>query len=127
MAHVDRDVVSGTRYGYRLGILEGGRESFHGETWVTIPRDAELALRGVQPNPAGHGLPVAFSLPDASPARLEMLDLTGRRILSREVGSLGPGSHVLNLDEGRPVPAGVYLLRLTRGGRTLSAKAVVIR
>ena len=120
-------MVVDVRYGYRLGIVEGGRESFYGETWVTIPGKAEFALRGMQPNPTGRDLAVAFSLPDALPARLEVLDLTGRRVGSLEVGSLGAGSHVVRLGEGRPVPAGVYLLRLTRAGQTLTAKAVVIR
>jgi len=33
-------------------------------------------------------LSVAFSLPDASPARLELFDVGGRRIAAREVDTL---------------------------------------
>jgi hypothetical protein len=72
-------------------------------------------------------LSAAFSLPDAASARLELSDLAGRRILARDVGTLGPGEHVVDLAEGRRLPPGVYMLRLTRGGESLTARAVVIR
>jgi hypothetical protein len=94
---------------------------------VDVPRLAEFALGGVSPNPAREQLAVAFSLPDAAPARLEAFDLVGRRVALREVGPLGGGSHVVRLDEGRELAPGVYLVRLTRGNRTLTARAVIVR
>ena len=86
-----------------------------------------LALAGARPNPATGDLTVAFTLPSFVPASLEVLDLAGRRVILRSVGPLGPGYHVLNLTEGRRIPAGVYLLRLTQGPRSLSARAVLVR
>jgi hypothetical protein len=84
-----------------------------------------LALEGLRPNPAV-GEPVAsFALSDGSPARLQLLDVTGRVWRAREVGDLGAGSHVLRL--GGSVPAGVYWLRLTQGGHSLLARAVVVQ
>jgi hypothetical protein len=68
---------------------------------------------------------VAFSLPDATPARLELIDVTGRRIAIHEVGSLGAGEHVEQVAPGAPVPAGLYWIRLTRAGRSLVTRAVV--
>ncbi|MEO5618437.1 MAG: T9SS type A sorting domain-containing protein, partial [Candidatus Eisenbacteria bacterium] len=123
----DRDVSAGARYGYRLGVMEGRGEVFLGETWVDIPRAAAFGLAGLRPNPAVMDLTVAFSLPDASPAKLEVLDIAGRRIVAREVGELGPGNHVLNLTEGRTLAPGVYLLRLTQGARALTARASIVR
>jgi hypothetical protein len=120
----DSRVQSGARYGYRLGVVEAAVERFYGETWITVPALA-LALEGLRPNPAV-GEPVAsFTLPSGSPARLELLDVTGRRWLAREVGDLGAGSHLLRL--GGSVPAGMYWLRLTQGGRSLLARGVVVR
>jgi hypothetical protein len=86
-----------------------------------------IALHGARPNPSFAGLSAAFTLPDASAARLEVTDLAGRRILSRDVGVLGAGEHVVDLAQGRRLPPGVYLLRLTRGSESLTARAVVIR
>ena len=127
LAYEDVQVMAGTRYGYRLGVFDAGQELFMGEAWVDVPLAAALALAGLRPNPAVRDLAVAFSLLDASPARLEVLDITGRMVLERQVGALGPGSHVVSLAQGRPLPAGIYLLRLTQGGRSLTARGAVIR
>jgi hypothetical protein len=120
-------VVAGERYGYRLGILNRGAEEFLGETWVDMPRAPEFALAGVRPNPASRDLTVAFSLPDATPARLELLDLAGRRVMVREVGAMGAGSHVVGLAEGRTIAPGLYVIRLSRAGRSLATRAIVVR
>jgi hypothetical protein len=127
LAYEDREVSAGTRYGYRLAVGLPGQEQFSGETWVDVPRVAALALTGLRPNPAARDLRVAFSLPDASPARLEMLDVAGRIVLARQVGGLGAGNHVVDLPEGRALPAGIYVLRLTQSGRSLLARGTIIR
>ena len=127
IVYEDRAVSPGSRYGYRLGVVDEGREVFAGETWVDVPRVAEFAFAGVSPNPATRALAVTFSLPDAAPARLEAFDLAGRRVALREVGPLGGGSHEVRLGEGRALAPGVYLLRLTRGERVLTVRAVIVR
>jgi hypothetical protein len=127
LAYEDVQVSAGTRYGYRLGVGPAGQEVFLGETWVDVPRVAAFALAGLRPNPAVRNLSVAFSLPDASPARLEVLDIAGRMLLERQVGTLGAGSHVVELSQARALPAGIYLVRLTQGGRSLTTRGVVIR
>jgi hypothetical protein len=84
----------------------------------------EFALRGVRPNP-GHGaLHVDFSLASGRPARLEVLDVTGRRVMAREVGALGPGRHRVEVRSG--LHAGVYLVRLTEGDKVLAVRAAVL-
>jgi hypothetical protein len=123
----DAQVIAGTRYGYRLGVMEAGQEVFLGETWVDVPVSLGLALAGPRSNPAREHFSVAFSLPDASPARLELFDVGGRRIAAREVGTLGAGNHVVTFGEGPALAPGVYLLRLSRGLRSLTARAVIVR
>jgi hypothetical protein len=46
-------------------------------------------------------------------------------VLSRDVGALGAGSHVLDLE--MHLSAGVYLVRLEQDGRSLTRRALVIR
>jgi hypothetical protein len=76
-----------------------------------------FAMEGARPNPARGGrISMAFTLPSAAPARLELMDVGGRRVASREVGSLGAGRHVVDLTDGARLPAGLYLVRLTQGG-----------
>jgi hypothetical protein len=126
LGYEDLDVVAGHRYGYRLAYPDaGGGVSTGGEAWVEVPA-ARLALEGFRPNPAGLD-PVAWlTLPDAAAARLEVLDVSGRRVFTREVGSLGAGRHALSLGAAG-LRSGVYVIRLSRGGRTLTARAAVVR
>ena len=93
-----------------------------------VPGDAvAFGLQGFRPNPASGVLSIAFSLPQAAPAFFEVLDLAGRRIAVREVGSLGTGRHVVNLAEGARIPPGIYVIRLTQGGRSLTVRGTVVR
>jgi hypothetical protein len=91
------------------------------------PLSVEFALKGITPNPASseRGVNVAFSLPSAKQASLSLYDVSGRRVAFREVGSMGPGHHLVNI--AQRLPAGVYVVRLSQDGRNLSARASVIR
>jgi hypothetical protein len=126
LSFTDRGVTEGARYGYRLGIMNGGVEAFAGETWATA-EVLEFALQGAMPNPAVHGqLTVQFSLPSAEPARIDLFDITGRRVAGREVSSMGPGRHVVDLAQGGRVPAGVYVVRLSQGKQVRTVRAVAL-
>jgi hypothetical protein len=87
---------------------------------------AVFALQGARPNPSAGHLSVAFSLGDGSAADLELVDVAGRRVFQRDVGSLGAGFHVIPIERAN-LPAGMYALRLTQHGRTLTSKVSVVR
>lgn len=128
VSFTDTDVVPGTRYAYRLGLTSGGAESYVGQGWVEVPAFTEFAVRGAFPNPAKSGFSVTFSLPSASPATLEVIDLAGRRVVSREVGTLGAGRHTLSLENAtRRLPIGVYAIRLTQGSLVATSKVSIVR
>jgi hypothetical protein len=96
---------------------------------VDVADEASLAftLLGVRPNPSRSGrLSVAFALPSGAPARLDLLDVSGRRVETREVGVLGAGRHVVEFGAGRRVAAGLYLVQLTQGANRRTARAIVI-
>lgn len=122
LEYVDRDVVPGASYEYRLKFASGSRG---GETSVMVPV-LELALEGARPNPAVGVLFVAFTLPDASAARLELYDLAGRRLASRDVGARGEGRHVVRLHDGAIAP-GLYWAALTHGTRTVRTRVAVVK
>ena len=94
---------------------------------IDPPNGASLALHGTRPHPAraGTALSIGFSLPGAGPAKLDLLDIAGRLISSREVGDFGPGSHTMALATGR-LAAGIYRVRLIRGGETRERSVVLI-
>lgn len=101
--------------------MSGGTTAVPGEAAL------EFALDPVRPNPARGGvLTVHFVLPSAAPARLELLDVRGRRVAGREVGSLGAGRHALDLGEGRRLAPGLYWVRLQQGTDLRVARVVML-
>jgi len=86
-----------------------------------------FALLGALPNPGRPDrLEVAFSLPAAGKATLELYDVRGRRVAGRDVGNLGAGSHRVDLARDVRIEAGVYWIRLTRAARVQTLRALVI-
>jgi hypothetical protein len=122
----DSDVVAGGRYGYHLVTSDAEGTHTTGEAWVTVPA-VEFALEGARPCPAVGPLRIAFALPDARPASLELFDLHGRRLAAREVGSLGAGRHVVDLSAELHAAPGVYFVRLRHGGRSLQTRVAVLK
>jgi hypothetical protein len=124
LTYVDRTVSAGSRYSYRLVWRESGAEHLSAAVQIQVPLGLALALEGFRPNPSGARPSVAFTKPDAKPLSIEVLDVAGRRVLTRDFGSLAAGRYVLPLG-GRLVP-GVYLVRLRAGGKAMSTRGVVM-
>jgi hypothetical protein len=121
----DASAEPGHVYAYRLAWLtpQGARTS--SPVTLAIP-PLSLALAGARPNPATSGaLALRFSLRDASAATLELFDVNGRRVLSRAVGGLGGGEHVLPLGDAH-IPAGLYLARLAQGGEQRRCRVAIL-
>lgn len=126
LAFEDRSVSAGHEYDYRL--VEPGQESneLASPVHVVVPGALHLALEA--PNPiVGRGLTAWVTLADASPATLELVDLAGRRLELREVGSLGPGRVQVSFGPRRPPPPGIYMLRLRTAERTLVTRVALLR
>ena len=125
LSYEDTDVEPATMYGYCLGIQSGSGEVLSGDVSVTVPATSVLSLEGAQPNPVGKDLFVSLSLPDDSPAHLEVFDVAGRRVLNRQLNGLGPGRHLVAFSSSE-LRSGVYVVRLQHGGQSLSTRAVVV-
>lgn len=120
----DDAVTPGASYDYRLRFTNGERTA---STRVDVPRAAAFAIDAVRPNPSSGSDPVvSFSLDRSGPARLEAVDLTGRRVSHVEFHGTA-GRHLHRLDGGERLAPGIYLLRLTQAGRTASTRLTVIR
>jgi len=86
------------------------------------PRPAtDLALARIWPNPSTLALHVAFALPGAGPARLELIDVAGRSVLAQELGSPGAGAFEASLGHDAAIHPGTYWLRLSQAGSGLAA------
>ena len=126
-AYSDRSVLPGHDYAYRVRVADGDSSYVSAATLVAPPEALRFAMLGARPNPAVARFQLAFSLPDAAPARLELFDLRGRRCASREVGALGAGRHTITLGEANALVPGVYFARLQRGGASQVQRVVLTR
>ncbi len=102
-----------------------------GGTGVEGPPGAPARLVGVHPNPFNPAATVRFDLAAPGPVRLGVYDALGRRLRRLADRPFAAGEHALRWDgrdgDGRPLPAGVYLLRFEAGGVIESSKLVLVR
>jgi hypothetical protein len=125
----DGTVSAGTRYGYRLALDLPGGVTHAGEAWVDVPRTSPLALAILPstPSTSAMGLVVRVTLPNASPATIDLLDPSGRRLASQELTVRSPGQQTIRLAEAGELRSGLYLVRVRQAGASASAKAAVLR
>ena len=95
---------------------------------VTGDSSPAFALDSVRPNPTrGGALTVHFTLAGSSAASLELFDVAGRRVASRNVSSLGAGQHTVDLALDQRVAPGNYAVRLTQGSSERVMRVVLLK
>jgi subtilisin-like proprotein convertase family protein len=81
-----------------------------------------FGLAPVRPNPFGSSAEIAFTLDREGKAKLEIIDVTGRRVTTLLDREMSAGRHAITWNgsdsDGQPVAAGLYFVRLVSGGRT---------
>jgi hypothetical protein len=123
----DLGVEPGATYRYRLAGGEAGGPGYSAALAVTMPRRPVLALRLRGAQPVAGAPELEMTLGSSAPARLELLDVTGRRLISRDLLGLGIGAHVVRLDDAASLAPGLYWLRLAQDGRSAGSRMVVAR
>jgi len=142
IVYEDRDIQPGTEYSYRVRALDGDKMRDFGQVTVTVPSaggpppgnpppgDPPTVPPGVmrvRPNPASTSFVISFTLTGSGPVRLDLLDAAGRHITSRDLGSMGAGGHTAQLNEAAHLAPGVYIVRVSQGGRVVWGRANVFR
>ena len=94
-------------------------------------RMAALSFAPTSPNPARGPVRLMYSLAQAREARIDILDVAGRRLRTWTHLEAAPGAAELSWDlcdeAGRPVPPGVYLASVRSGATVLSRRILVLR
>ena len=76
---------------------------------------------------AGSRAPILhLTLPGTSPTRLELFDISGRRLADRSFVPAAAGTNAIRLAEADKLRAGVYLVRVTQGTLSAVGRAVVV-
>jgi len=125
IVYEDLDAIAGRSYEYAIGITQNGVERMLGNVWVDVPETAEFALRAINDTQGGNVVRFVVKVPSAASARLELVDITGRRMAERDLGVLGAGEHTVQLNAS--VRPGVYWGRLSNAGKMVTAKVAVVR
>src|SRR5262249_28109980 len=106
--------------------------TFGGQADVNVPNttgvdpaSVTFAITGVAPNPAIERMSVSFALASDAPATLSLVDVAGRSVVDREVGSLGAGRHSVDCATAGRIPPGLYFLRLMQAGHMATSRVAV--
>jgi beta-lactamase superfamily II metal-dependent hydrolase len=90
-----------------------------------------LSFAPPRPNPSGRAVTLEFTLPAAGNARLDVMDIAGRRVWSWQEPALAAGPHVVSWEgrtlAGTRVAEGLYWARLTAASGTRTVKLVRLR
>ena len=88
-------------------------------------------LQAGVPNPFTVSTEIAYSLPSAAHLELGVYDVSGRKVAGLAQGTELAGRHVVRWDgrnaSGRPLPAGIYFVRLNLPGHQEARKIVLAR
>ena len=89
-----------------------------------VPSVAAEANVSIYPNPAYSQATARFEAEGNATVRYQVFDLTGRLVMSRNLGRLNQGSHDIEINTG-DLGTGSYILRISEGVRTATAKFLV--
>jgi len=123
--------TSVSSYDYRVSAIVGGTEQFFGEVNIpfgtSVPPATGRVSFEARPNPTRGAIDLAVGVVSPSTLRIELLDLSGRRVVERTPGALSPGEHMFRLAEPHVLPPGLYFARVSEGRRQTIVKVVVIQ
>ncbi len=133
--------VSGTIGQPDAGTLASASYSVQGGFWFRTPpptntvdpgevdrRPSTIAFAG--PNPVSRGTAFTFRMGRPGPARLELIDVAGKRLRTLVDGVQAAGRYTVPWNgadaSGRRLASGVYFLRLAAEGRTSCCRVALI-
>jgi hypothetical protein len=121
--YLDRD-VSAALYEYKLEAVLGGGADELGRTRVDGALPTAFGF-GVAPNPAATTAKVIIGLPGTAAVKVDLYDLTGRKVTTVVDRVMGEGENAVALDVSG-MPSGVYILRLEAGERVAAKRLAVV-
>lgn len=103
------------------------RLSFHPDDAVSVNEisdNGEFELKQNAPNPFEETSRVSYSLHAPAKVTFEIYDITGKLVLSKEVGQQGAGEYDININ-GSELEAGMYQYTLIANGKRITKKMLV--
>lgn len=106
--------------------------SLSGSTGVgDTPAITALALQPNFPNPFSTRTELNVGVPNGGSASLELFDIAGRMVVTKNLGPLQPGWQKVAFDArddlGRPIASGIYFCRVSINGQRATSKLAIAR
>ena len=114
------DVADGTQATDRFVLQIGDRVA------ATEAGARPVALTGIAPNPSTGVSRVAFTIPEAGPVELTVVDVRGREVSVLASGAMSAGRHEVLL-RSEELAGGIYVVRLEAAGTLVTRPVVVVR
>jgi hypothetical protein len=114
---------------FNYALSEAEVKEIYGATDIEITNETvpnEFVLSQNYPNPFNPTTQIDFSCPKRSKVKLEIFDITGRRITTLIDGVIDTGSHSINFD-GSNFTSGIYVYKLTASNVILTRKMLLIK
>lgn len=131
-AFLDRTVLTGERYRYRLEVRRAAGSTWEGPVDAMLPSGiTSLQFERVGPNPFEHETRMVLAMPRRDVMDVRVYDVQGHEVRRLFAGEAPAGRHVLAWDGrdsgGRKSAPGVYHLRATGAGQRVTRSIVRIR
>lgn len=125
-SHLDTPPYSNQPWFYRIQETDiNGVTSFSDVIAVEMNGPDKAQLGRVYPNPSASEVRFGYYAPQATPVRLGLYDLSGRKAHQAEQEHYQPGNYELITDVSH-LPAGIYLYALSVGASTFKGKLEII-
>ncbi|HSG28097.1 MAG TPA: T9SS type A sorting domain-containing protein, partial [Candidatus Krumholzibacterium sp.] len=128
---VDSSIEKDMEYTYRVEYSLGGQAKLLFESEAVQTQAMTFTLHQNTPNPFNPTTTIRYYVPAVCDVRLEIFDVTGRRITVLEDKVAEKGEHQIDwngLDDcGNKVSSGIYFYRLRAGKELVSRKMVLLR
>jgi hypothetical protein len=83
-----------------------------------------FSLIAVRPNPADNVLNVSYLVTETADVSLEIIDILGKRVIEREMGSQTANIYDLSINTDE-LPEGMYYVRLNVGKDRIAQKLLI--
>jgi hypothetical protein len=128
---IDAGIEPDRDYRYQIWYEIEGQRSILFETDAIRTPVLALTLFQNYPNPFNPATTIKYFLPGKSAVRIDIFDVSGRRVTRLVNGIQGRGYHVAVWNgrnhNGQEVGSGVYFYRLKSGKQVLTRKMVILR
>jgi len=91
---------------------------------IDNPENAGAVLEAISPNPVLDLARISFSLSEAGPVVIDLVDLQGRTMAHLLQEEKGPGKHNV-LWDSKDIASGVYFIRMQAAGQMFSRKLII--